>query len=207
MSRVFLRTCALLLVSGLAVPEARAMSVVAPTFEELVGLSDVIVRGVVTDVRAEEFDSPQGRGVHTLVTLQVERALKGSPGETVTLSLLGGKAGRRTLRVVGMPEFHVGDREIVFFARNGEVICPLIAAGHGRYHVRHDAATNRDFIARDNGTPLVSTDEIIAPLENAAAAAPAIAATHTPANALAPAAFESQIAAKVTEQALTHSRP
>src|SRR6185369_13258900 len=99
---------------------------------------------------------------------RVERALKGTPGETVTLSLLGGKAGRHTLRVLGMPEFKIGDREIVFYAGNGSTICPLISGGHGRYHVRHDASLNRDFVARDNGTPLESTDEISVPLEGAA---------------------------------------
>jgi len=181
----------------LAAGTARALSVLPPTMDELVTAADTVVRGVVTDVRTEEFESPQGRGIRTLVTLRVERALKGTPGETVTLSLLGGKVGRRTLSVIGMPQFQVGDRQIVFFADNGGTICPLIAGGHGRYHVRHDAASNRDFVARDNGVPLESTDEISVPLD-----APAILARlKSPARALAPDDFETQIATTVAQQA------
>jgi hypothetical protein len=182
---------------------ARAMSVIPPTMDELVTAADTVVRGVVTDVRTEEFDSPQGRGIRTLVTLQVERALKGTPGKSVTLSLLGGKVGRRTLRVLGMPEFHIGDREIVFYAGNGSTICPLIAGGHGRYHVRTDAATGRDFVARDNGVPLESTDEISVPLDGAAL----LARLKSPARALAPKDFEARIATTVAQQAQPRLSP
>ncbi len=193
-----LRALAALLALALALP-LRALSVLPPTAEQLVATADTIVRGVVTDVRTEEFDSPQGRGIRTLVTLRVERALKGAAGDTVTLSLLGGKAGRRTLRVVGMPVFQVGDRQIVFFAANGSTICPLIAGGHGRYHVRRDAAAGRDYIARDNGVPLESTDEISVPL--AAAPPVALARLKPAAAALSLAAFEEKIAGTVTQQA------
>jgi hypothetical protein len=185
-----------------ALPVARAMSVLPPaSLDELVASADSVVRGVVTDIRPEEFDSPQGRGVRTLVTLRVERALKGTPGETVTLTLLGGKVGRHTLRISGMPQFNIGDREIVFVAQNGTALCPLVSAGHGRYHVRTDAATGREFITRDNGVPLASLAEISAPLEAAAAS------TATPARALALADFEGRIARAVAQQTLTRSLP
>ena len=74
----------------LLTPAAHALSVIAPTFPQLVAASDTIARGTVTAIRSEEFDSPQGRGVRTLVTLHLERTLKGTPAETVTLTLLGG---------------------------------------------------------------------------------------------------------------------
>ena len=140
--RLFLRLFVAALASLATVP-VRAMSVLPPTFAELVAEAEFVVRGVVTDVRTEEFDSPDGRGVRTLVTLRVERALKGAPGETVTLSMLGGTSGRRTLTIPGMPQFRVGQRELVFVAQNGRVFCPLVRIGHGRYHLRHaDHATS-----------------------------------------------------------------
>ena len=49
--------------------------------------------------------------------------------------------------------------------------CPLIGAGHGRYRVLRDPATRRDYIARENRTPLESTEEIVLPLGAPAAAA------------------------------------
>lgn len=167
----------------------RAMSVIAPSFDELVSSADLVVRGVVTDIHCVAADTPQGQAIRTLVTLHVERVLKGSADADVTLSFLGGKLGTRSLRVVGMPTFAVGDRELVFVARNGHVICPLIAAGYGRYHVRHDTATNRDFIARDNNVPLTSTDQIVQPLEASEQNAP----RSSPATALTPDVFENRI--------------
>ena len=178
--------CALLVASAVS----RAMSVLAPTFDQLVAASDLIVRGVVTDVHCITVTTPQGEAIKTLVTLRVERALKGTPGPTVTLSLLGGQVGRRTLTVVGMPRFRVGADEIVFTANNGRAICPLIAAGYGRYHVRHDPATNRAYVARNNGAPLVSTGQVTQALE--AGGTPA-----TPADGMTPEAFEARIAAAV----------
>ena len=186
-----------------ALPAARAMSVIPPTFAELVAEAETVVRGVVSDVRTEEFDSPQGRGVRTLVTLKVERALKGTPGATLTLSLLGGTVGRHTLRVAGMPTFEIGKRELVFVARNGTVMCPLIGAGHGRYHVQTDTTAHRDYITRDNLAPLTSTDEIRLPLDTPAAAAHLTSA----ADALTLAAFETQIAEAVTRTEAVSQRP
>jgi hypothetical protein len=178
---------------------ASATSVLAPTFQELVAEADTIIRGTVTEVRSVSVDSPTGRPtLRTLVTLQVERALKGTPGASVTLTLPGGKVGRRTLEVDGMPRFKVGERTVVFFAHNGEVFCPVIGARHGRYAIRQDAATGADYIARDNGAPLTSLEEVVRPFvdtpDAAAGVAPAAAGSALAAGrALAPAAFEAAI--------------
>lgn len=168
-----------------------AMSVIAPTFDQLVGSAKTVVRGVVTDIHSVAVTTPQGQGIRTLVTLHVERVLKGTADADVTLDFLGGQIGNRRLTVVGMPTFKIGDREIVFVGDNGRTICPLIAAGYGRYHVRHDIATNRDYVARDNNTPLASTDQIVQAMDTATAKATA------PSEALTPEAFEARIVAAV----------
>ena len=203
------RLCSVLALAALlavVLPVARAMSVVPPTFDELVAESETVVRGTVTAVRAEEFDSPQGRGVHTFVTLRVERTLKGVPADTLTLTLLGGTVGKHTLRIAGMPTFDVGRRQIVFVARNGEVMCPLIGAGHGRYHVVTDPATQRDYLTRDNSVPLTSTDEIPLPLASVAAAT--IVSRSVPAaQALTLAAFENRILDAVGHTVSVPQRP
>jgi hypothetical protein len=204
-TRPFTFTLPLLLALLLA-PAARATSVLAPTFAELVAESDSIVRGTVTAVRSETFDSPQGRGIHTFVTLRVERALKGTPGDSVTLRLLGGTVGPRTLRVVGLPSFAVGQRQLVFFAHNGQTLCPLIGAGHGRYHVVTDPATRRDYIARDNTVPLTSTDEIPLPLAGPAVAT-VTARVKSASAALTLASFETQIADTLDRATPLSQRP
>ncbi len=186
-----LRHALTLTAAFLSVLSAHAMSVIAPTFDELVTEAESVLRGQVTSVRSAYVDTSAGRAIKTYVTLHVERTLKGTPpaADTVTLVFLGGTIGRDSLEVAGMPAFHTGDREIVFISGNGHTICPLIAAGHGRYRVLHDAATNRDYIARENRTPLESTADVALPLD-----APAVATRlKSPARALSPADFETRI--------------
>ena len=157
----------------LAAPPARALSVIPPTFPELVAESESIVRGEVTAISCAYVETPGGRPIKTFVSFKVERTLKGSPpaADTLTLVFLGGAIGTDSLEIPGMPKFKIGDREIVFVARNGKTYCPLIGAGHGRYRVLRDPATQRDYIARENRTPLESTEEIVLPLGAPAAAA------------------------------------
>lgn len=190
MIQLILRGAAVLLFCAVA----QATSVIPPTFPELVAEAETIVRGTVVDLRSEEFDSPQGRAIRSFVTLRVERTLKGPAAPTLVLDILGGTAGKRTLRIPGVPEFQVGQRQIVFVAKNGEVFCPLIGLGHGRYHLQRDAATGRDFIARDNNVPLHSTDQIPLPL---GVAVPAQIRAVT--GALTPADFEARITQAVTQ--------
>lgn len=185
--------CSLLAATCFLGPPAltRAMSVMAPSFDQLVAAADLVVRGVVTDIHCITVDTAQGPAIKTLVTLQVERAFKGATGTDLTLWFLGGKLGRRTLTVVGMPTFRIGAREIVFVANNGRALCPLVAAGYGRYHIRHDPVANRDFVARDNDQPLESTDQVVHSLDEM----PGHAAV--PAAGMTPAAFEARIISAV----------
>jgi hypothetical protein len=164
----------------------QAMSVIAPTFDELVQDAATVFRGTVTDVHAVSVDTLQGPAVRTLVTFHVERVLKGTADADVTLSFLGGKVGRRNLHVLGMPAFAVGQHEIVFVGDNGNAVCPVLAGGHGRYHVRQDGKTRREYVARENDAPVTSTDDVAKPLESAASAP-------KPASAMSASDFESWI--------------
>ena len=175
------------------------MSVVPPSFPELVATADTIVRGEVTDVHSEAVAMPQGQAILTFVTLHVERTLKGTPADTLVLKLLGGTVGQRSLRVAGMPAFKVGERGIFFLAENGQVLCPLVSAGHGRYRLLRDAAAGRDYVARDNGSPLESPDEVELPLAQVAVRA----AQKSPDRALSPADFEGRISRQLEIERVT----
>ena len=117
-----------------AAPSARALSVIPPTFAELVAESESIVRGEVTAVRSAHDDDSPGRPIRTYVTFDVVRTLKGvTPAAgTLTLVFLGGTVGTDTLSISGMPAFSLGDREILFVARNGKTIEVLNTDAEGR---------------------------------------------------------------------------
>jgi hypothetical protein len=179
----------------LAAPTARALSVIPPTFAELVAESESIVRGEVTALRSAYDEATPGRPIRTYVTFQVVRTLKGTTpaADTLTLVFLGGTVGTDSLSVPGMPTFSLGDREILFVARNGKTYCPLIAAGHGRYRILRDAATQRDYVARENRTPLEDPAEVVLPLT----ASDIVARLKSPARALSPEEFETRISRAV----------
>lgn len=191
-----MRIRSLLLLLLVVVPLARATTVVPPTFPDLVGKADAIYRGRVTSVEAHRVDRADGGGqvIKTFVTFAVERVLKGNERTEVVLEFLGGTVGEETLTVSGMPEFTVGQREIVFVRRNGVQLCPLVAMMHGRYHVRHDATAGRDFVARDDGEPLTDVADVQQPMHDPSTPPRAAAATTS---ALTPGSFEASIASEV----------
>ncbi|HWA85162.1 MAG TPA: hypothetical protein VG710_02975 [Opitutus sp.] len=175
---------------------ANAMSVRAPTFPELVAEASMIAHTRVTAVTSRAVTSPDDqRVIKTFVTFTTITPLKGQPGSQFTLSFLGGadKHSGERWTVPGMPQFQVGDEDIIFATR-GESVCPLVAARHGRYRVLTDAATNRRYIARSNREPLAGTDEISGSLEPVAPAAPHAARI---AAALSPENFEQRITAEI----------
>ncbi|HEY1108252.1 MAG TPA: hypothetical protein VGE76_06460 [Opitutaceae bacterium] len=183
----------------LIVPLARATTVVPPSFSELVGKADAIHRGTVTAVEARRVATPDGQGtfIKTFVTVVIERTLKGAKTSEVTLEFLGGTVGEDSMLVQGMPTFSIGDREFVFVQKNGVQFCPLVAMMHGRYRVLRDEATAKEFVARDNRTPLTDTVEVGLPLSALPPSVRAATAADSVARALTPAAFEAGITAEL----------
>ena len=183
------------LIASAVVAAARATSVTPPSFPELVAEAQVIARGTVTGISSRWVDAPQGRTIKTFVDFAIEKTLKGTSSGTVTLEFLGGTVGADTLRVSGMPEFKVGDREILFVRGNGTQFCPLVRLMHGRYRVRTDAASHRDFVARDDDLPLTSPADVQQPEPEAAVRG--TPKTMRSALPLTPDEFESDITAEV----------
>ncbi len=183
---------ALALLAAALSPPARveAMSVLPPTFEELVAEAGRIVRARVVAVEPFTTLAPDGTPiVKTRVHWLPLRTLKGAPAETLVLEFLGGRIGGEFLAVAGMPTFAVGDEEFLFVEPDTRVLCPLIAAGHGRYRVAVEATTRRAMVTRDNGAPLVDPAEVALPLS---VVPPAVRAARAAA-ALTPEAFEALI--------------
>ena len=132
---------------------SRATTVIPPTFDELVTEAELIFQGSVTDVRSEWTGEGAERRIVSYITFQVEEALKGAPGESYTIRMLGGTVDGETLRVSDAPTFKVGDRDILFVEHNGTQFIPLVGIMHGRFHV-HQEQDGKESVARDNGAPL-----------------------------------------------------
>ena len=153
-----------------------AMSVVSPTFTDLVDTADEIMAGTVADVHSAWVVNDKGhRVIKTFVRLRVSETAKGTPTAERVLSFFGGTIDGQTMEIGGMPTFRKGQRGWFFIKDNGKVICPLIFAHHGAYLVTAPSATGERSITRLNGQPLRSLAEIGAP--ESATSAPTLTGT------------------------------
>src|SRR5947199_410393 len=76
---------------------ALATTVIPPSFDDLVGRAEIIFQGTVTDVRSEWTGEGAQRHIMSYVTVKVEEAIKGHPGESVSLRMPGDPSQRRNL--------------------------------------------------------------------------------------------------------------
>lgn len=146
----YLLVCAEIFAIGCSV---LATTVIPPSFDELVSRAEMIFQGKVTDVRSEWTGEGAQRHIMSYVTLKVEDAIKGNPGSTVTLRMLGGTVGGETMEVSDAPKFKVGDRDILFVENNGTQFVPLVGIMHGRFRVKKDTA-GQDAVFTNEGSPL-----------------------------------------------------
>ncbi len=153
----------------------------------------MIARGTVTSVTSQWVASSAGPVIKTFVAFKVEKQLKGAAADALTLEFLGGTVGPDTMHVSGMPEFKVGDTEILFVTGNGVQLCPLVRMMHGRYRVRTDNASHRKYVARDDDQPLTSVDDVQLPMEDHHTTQRA----RNPTDALTPDNFEAQVTTEV----------
>lgn len=166
---LFLMSCA-----GLALVTARATTVIPPTFDQLVSDAEFIFQGTVTDTRSEWMAEGAQRHIVSYVTFRVEDAIKGAPGKSYTIRMLGGTVGDETQEVADAPRFKVGDRDIVFVEHNNSQFIPLVGIMHGRFRLQTDAG-GREIVAKDNGAPLANAAKLGTD-EEAASVGPALSA-------------------------------
>lgn len=136
------------------VARATATTVVQPTFDELVDEAQVIFEGTVTDVRGEWSGEGAQRGIVSYVTFQIEDALKGSPGTTYTLQMMGGTIGDETITIADAPVFKKGDRDILFVENNGRQFIPLVGIMYGRFRLKPDSVAGSEIVTDHAGQPV-----------------------------------------------------
>ncbi len=111
---------------------ARATTFVGMNERTLTRAADAVVIGTVR--RIETVGQPDG-GIDTLVTLEVERTLKGAVGRLVTLKQPGGRLGERIEWIAGSPRFTNGERQLVFLSAHRDGTARTTAFGMGQFLV------------------------------------------------------------------------
>jgi hypothetical protein len=144
-------------------PALRATTVIQPTFEEMVGSADYVVRVVVKSVESswrEDATRPGQSYIGSNITLDVREVITGTPPSPLVLDVVGGRVGKDELNVTGTPKLKVGQECILFVRGNGRTFFPVIGLKHGYFPVRRDARTGDAQVLRADGRLLYNTQEL-----------------------------------------------
>jgi hypothetical protein len=142
-----------------AIHPTQATTVIPPDFEKLVTDAEVIFQGEVTGVRSEWIGEGAQHRIVSFVTFKVEEALKGKPGATYSMRMLGGTVDGETLEVSDAPKFKVGDRDVLFMEHNGSQFIPLVGIQHGRFQLKRDSSGHESIVTGE-GQPLATVDQL-----------------------------------------------
>ena len=141
----------------LALP-ARATVFIGADLGELSRDAIAIARGRVVAVEGRWGENR--RTIETMVTLEVERYLKGSLGDTLEFRVPGGGLGRFRTVVVGAPEFAVDQRVVVFLGARGPSVPYVLGLSQGVFRIDRMpgsadwVVTSPAFLFLHNGTYL-----------------------------------------------------
>lgn len=113
---------------------AHGTTVVQLSLEEMLTLSDRVVRGTVRDV--ESSFSEDGKTIVTYVTLVDVHTIHGiHEGPELTLVFEGGAVGDLEVRVSGQPQFQPGGEELLFLATEGSGKDWIVGLLQGRFRI------------------------------------------------------------------------
>ena len=122
-----------LVIAGVLLGLARiadATTIVGMNERTLARAADAIVIGTIADL--ETVAGGDG-AINTLVTIDVERAVKGRVGARVTLKQPGGLIGERGLWIAGSPRFVRGERQMLFLSAARDGTARTTALGLGQF--------------------------------------------------------------------------
>jgi hypothetical protein len=156
------RFSTLLLVASVALIAANshATTVIPPTFDQLVNEAELIFQGAVTSVKSQWVGEGAEHRIVTYVTFKIDDAIKGSPGDSYTIQMLGGTVGDQTMEVTDTPKFNIGDRDILFVEHNGTQFVPLVGIMHGRFRLQPNKLEGGEMVSKNNGAPLADTAKL-----------------------------------------------
>ncbi len=132
------------IVATVGAPALRATVLLPAEFREIVGQSQIIVYGRVSNAVPEL--SEDRKRIETIVTFEVATYLKGEGGDTLTFRVPGGLIGRYRSVTVGAPVFESGDEAVLFMTLRADGIPSVFGLHQGVFRVQRDPRTQRRMV-------------------------------------------------------------
>ena len=133
----------------LAPPAAHATTMRHLETRDLVVESSEVVIAEVEGTRS--YWNTAHTRILTEVSLHVTRALKGAPGERVTLTQMGGEVDGVRVTVHGSPVFRAGEEALVFVWRDPRGRAQVNGLAQGKFTIRRDPLTGEKVLERSPG--------------------------------------------------------
>ena len=133
---------------------AAATVLVPADFSEMVAGSQLVVHGRIVEVRSQMIGS--FRTIESVVTVAVQEAIKGAPGETVAVRVPGGQVGRYRRFMVGAPVFRPGEEVVLFLSGRAPAVPMPFGLSQGVYRVSR-GADGRSLVA----APVLAAGRIV----------------------------------------------
>lgn len=130
-----------------------ASSVLPLTFDELTERAAAIALVETVQVRPDWRTHARGKHIVTVVTFRLERGLKGRLAPQFDVEFLGGRIGSVGMEVDGMPQFAVGEHDVLFLSKNLQGVAPIVGLYQGRFRVAGDRAQGTDQMLTHDGRP------------------------------------------------------
>jgi len=146
---VIISTMALILTNS-----AYATTVIKMNLEDLTKGANLIFVGNVSAIKSEWGKG--GRTIYTYVTFTGLKIVSGNyKQKEITVRLEGGTIGGYTLRVAGMPEFKINQKNMVFLRANDRAISPVVGWWQGRFQIVKDRSSGKEIVLDNWGNYLV----------------------------------------------------
>jgi len=114
------------------------------SLEQLAREADLIAMGRIQGVTSQE--SADRSTITTVVTFSVEEQWKGPKASTITVKQPGGSVGGLTQRVMGEPQFSVGEEVILFLKKGRDGPYVTVGGVRGKFLIKKDLQSSKRVI-------------------------------------------------------------
>lgn len=133
------------LVCAFLAPAASATTLVRMDLDELTRKAAVVARARCL----ANLSRWEGGHLWTLSTFEVTETWKGEAPRTITVRLLGGSDGRRTVHVDGVPRFRPGEEVALFLEPSGRGELTVTGWVQGTFRIRRDSRAGVEIVTQD----------------------------------------------------------
>ncbi len=116
------------------------------SLDDLAGTAEVGIVGMVQQV--ESRYTKDGDSIYTAASVSVEKSLKGSPGQFVTVEYEGGEVGDTGLKVSDAPDLEKGEKVVLFLKSKGiedSAAFMVVGNAQGKYSIKDGIASRSGF--------------------------------------------------------------